>query len=206
MTTTRGSEWNRSANRLSSDFSFWSLRVCSSSTVFLLSGTFGRSDISYRAYFKNAGGLSPGRKYATRGALPVGRVTKVQCSDPQNSTRMEIDFAVEPSVPVKTDSNATITSVSPLGDNFLGIVPGTLAAPKHPKGRALKSCEYYKLRRRRRDDRPDWDRMQMTLLNNLNDRVVALKDTMDRVNDLLNDAEPREYFGEPFAILHGMLE
>ncbi len=47
-------------------------------------------------------------------------------SDPQNSTRMEVDFAVEPSVPVKTDSIAEITSVSPLGDNFLGIGPGTL--------------------------------------------------------------------------------
>ena len=54
-------------------------------------------------------------------------------SDPQNATRMEVDFAVEPSVPVKTDSIAEITSVSPLGDNFLGIVPGTLDAPRAPQ-------------------------------------------------------------------------
>jgi len=29
-------------------------------TVFLLSGTLGHGDTPYRAYFKNAGGLSPG--------------------------------------------------------------------------------------------------------------------------------------------------
>ena len=53
---------------------------------------------------------------------------------------MEIDFAVDPSVPVKTDSLAEITSNSPLGDNFLGIRPGSLAAARRlPRARSLKS-------------------------------------------------------------------
>ena len=102
-------------------------------TVFLLSGTFGRGNVPYRAYFKNAGGLSPGAEVRYAGGPPVGRVKEVT-SDPQNPTRMEMDFAVEPAVPVKTDSIAEITSVSPLGDNFLGIIPGTLAAPRAPSG------------------------------------------------------------------------
>src|SRR5277367_6087658 len=110
-------------------------------TVVLLSGTFGRGNIAYKAYFKNAGGLSPGSEVRYAGGPPVGRVVKVM-SDPKNSTRMEVDFAVEPSVPVKTDSIAAITSVSPLGDNFLGILPGTIAAQRAPSGAELRSIEY----------------------------------------------------------------
>src|SRR5271170_2625891 len=97
-------------------------------TVVLLSGKLGRGDILYRAYFKNAGGLGPGAEVRYAGGPAVGRVEKVQ-SDPQDPTRMEIDFSVQPSIPVKTDSIAQITSVSALGDNFLGIVPGTASAP-----------------------------------------------------------------------------
>jgi phospholipid/cholesterol/gamma-HCH transport system substrate-binding protein len=171
-------------------------------TVVLLSGTFGRGNISYRAYFKNAGGLSPGSEVRYAGGPPVGRVVKV-VSDPQNSTRMEIDFAVEPSIPVKTDSTAAITSVSPLGDNFLGIIPGTIAAPRAPEGTVLKSAEYTSI--------ADVTAMiaqlepnANTLLSNLNDRVVALKETMDRVNDLL-DTQNRANISASLSDLHGML-
>ena len=83
-------------------------------TVFLLSGTFGRGDIPYRAYFKNAGGLSPGAEVRYAGGPPVGRVKKVK-SDPQDPTRMEIDFSVQPDVPVKTDSIADNHEHQPAG-------------------------------------------------------------------------------------------
>jgi phospholipid/cholesterol/gamma-HCH transport system substrate-binding protein len=171
-------------------------------TVLLLSGTFGRGNVGYRAYFKNAGGLAPGSEVRYAGGPAVGRVEKVR-SDPQNPTRMEIDFAVEPSIPVKTDSVVQITSVSPLGDNFLGIVPGTLAAPKAPVGATLNSIEYTSF-------------ADLTvliaqlgpnanlLLANLNDRVVSLKETIDRVNDLL-DAQNRANISSSLADLHGML-
>ncbi len=171
-------------------------------TVFLLSGTFGKGTISYRAYFKNAGGLSPGAEVRYAGGPPVGRVEKVT-SDPQNSTRMEVDFAVEPSVPVKTDSIAEITSVSPLGDNFLGIKPGSLAAPRAPKNAVLNSKEYVSLA----DVAGMISELEPnanTLLTNLNDRVVALKVTMDRVNDLLND-QNRANISGTMADLHGTL-
>jgi phospholipid/cholesterol/gamma-HCH transport system substrate-binding protein len=170
--------------------------------VFLLSGTFGKGTISYRAYFKNAGGLSPGAEVRYAGGPPVGRVEKV-ISDPLNSTRMQVDFAVEPSIPVKTDSIAEITSVSPLGDNFLGIIPGTLDAPRAQKGAVLKSMEYTSL--------ADVAAMisqlgpnANLLIANLNDRVVALKETMDRVNDLLN-AQNRTNISGSLANLNGML-
>ena len=43
-----------------------------------------------------------------------------------------------------------------------------------------------------------------SLINNLNDRVVTLKVTLDRVNDLLND-ENRKNISGTVAELHGML-
>lgn len=172
-------------------------------TVFLLSGTFRHGDIPYRAYFKNAGGLAPGTQVRYAGGPPVGRVLKVQ-SDPQDPTRMEIDFSVQPDVPVKTDSAAIITSTSPLADNFLGILPGTAAAPRAPHDATLKSVEYVSfadLTALIGDLGPNAN----DLVRNLNARAVALKDTLDRVNDLLN-AQNRANISASFGSVRGMLE
>lgn len=172
-------------------------------TIFLLSGKVNGNDVPYRAYFKNAGGLGPGSEVRYAGGPPVGRVTKVQ-SDPQDSTRMEIDFAINPKVPVKTDSVAEITSTSPLGDNFLGVDPGSRAAPRAPRDSTLKSIDYTSL-----DDIKamiaSMGPRANVLLDNLNDRVTALKVTMDRVNDLMSD-ENRANVNASLANIRGMLE
>ncbi len=172
-------------------------------TVFLLSGRLNRGDIPYRAYFKNAGALGPGSQVRYAGGPPVGRVEKVG-SDPQDLTRMEIDFSVQPDVPVRTDSTATIASTSPLGDNFLGIVPGTAAAPKASPGATLKSSEYISL--------ADLAAIVSglgpnanNLITNLNARAVALKDTLDRVNDLLSDKN-RANISASLGSVRGMLD
>jgi ABC-type transporter Mla subunit MlaD len=120
-----------------------------------------------------------------------------------NATRMEVQFAVEPNIPVKTDSIAEITSVSPLGDNFLGIQPGSLAALRAQKGAVLNSKEYTSLA----DVAAMISQLEPnanTLISNLNERVVALKVTMDRVNDLLND-ENRKNISGTMADLRGTL-
>jgi phospholipid/cholesterol/gamma-HCH transport system substrate-binding protein len=172
-------------------------------TVFLLSGKLGRGDISYRAYFKNAGGLGPGAQVRYAGGPPVGRVEKVQ-SDPQDSTRMEIDFSVQPDVPVKTDSLATITSTSPLADNFLGIVPGSNSAPRAGAGATLKSSEFISFA----------DLASIIsglgpnandLITNLNARAVALQDTLNRVNDVLSD-QNRANISSGLQNLRGILD
>src|SRR6202050_334259 len=171
-------------------------------TVLLLSGTFGKGNVLYHAYFKNAGGLAPGSEVRYAGGPPIGRAEKIP-SDPANPTRMEIDFGVDPSVPVKTDSLAEITRNSPLGDNFLGIRPGSLAAPRAQKGAVLNSVEYTSLA----DVAGMIAQLEPnanSLINNLNDRVVTLKVTLDRVNDLLND-ENRKNISGTVAELHGML-
>jgi phospholipid/cholesterol/gamma-HCH transport system substrate-binding protein len=170
--------------------------------VLLLSGTFGKGTTSYRAYFKNAGGLGPGSEVHYAGGPTVGRVEKV-VPDPTDPTRMEIDFGVDPSIPVKTDSKAQITSNSPLGDNYLGIEEGSLQAAKAPNGSVLPSVPYTSLADVAgmiADLEPNAD----NLISNLNDRVVTLKVTLDRVNDLLNDENRRNISGT-VAELHGML-
>lgn len=172
-------------------------------TIFLLTGKMNGNDVPYRAYFKNAGGVGPGAEVRYAGGPPVGRVTKVR-PDPQDPTRMEIEFAIKPDIPVKTDSIAEITSTSPLGDNFLGVEPGSRNAPRAPRDSTLKSVDYTSL-----DDIKamiaQMGPRANVLLDNLNDRVVALKVTMDRVNELLNDRN-RANIEASLANLRGILE
>ena len=84
-------------------------------TVFSLEGFFSRGDVRYRAFFKNAGGLRPGGEVRYAGGPPVGRIETVH-GDPHDTTRIEIVFHVHQDVPIKTDSQAEITSNSPLGE------------------------------------------------------------------------------------------
>jgi phospholipid/cholesterol/gamma-HCH transport system substrate-binding protein len=171
-------------------------------TVLLLSGRLNRGDTPYRTYFKNAGGLVPGTEVRYAGGPPVGRVQRVD-SDPLDSTRMEVDFVVAPRVPVKIDSLAEITSNSALGDNFLGIIPGTTKAPRASRDATLKSIEYVGFS----EITAMIGRLGPNaneLLANLNDRTVDLKDTIDRVNSLLN-AKNRGNIAASLADLRGML-
>ena len=154
-------------------------------TLFSLTGFFQRGEVLYRAYFKDAGGLRPGGEVRYAGGPPVGRILRVR-SDPSDSSRMEIEFRVRPRVPVKTDSVVSITSISPLSDNFLAIAPGSRSAPRAPAGSVLKSEPYVgfaDLESQLNDLGPQ----AKELLANLNQRVKELQVTVARVNDLLND-------------------
>lgn len=172
-------------------------------TLFILNGSFNKGDIPYHAFFKNAGGMGPGTEVRYAGGPPVGRVSKVQV-DPKDATRMEVDFSVNPNVPVKTDSLALITSNSPLGENFLGIKPGTNAAARAPRDYTLKTVEYTGFSDIA-DKLNDLAPSAQQLISNLNDRVVELKVTLSRVNDLLND-ENRANISASLSDVHGMLK
>jgi virulence factor Mce-like protein len=171
-------------------------------TIFLMSGRMSGGEVTYRTYFKNAGGLEPGSQVRYAGGPPVGHVDSVE-ADPHDATRMRVDFVVKPGIPVKTDSLAEITSVSPLGDNFLGIRPGTNAAPRAAPGATLKSVEYTSF--------SDIAAMvgQLSpganqLIDNLNERTAQLQTTLDRVNDLLNDKN-RANISSSLGNVNGML-
>ncbi|HKF51832.1 MAG TPA: MlaD family protein [Candidatus Acidoferrales bacterium] len=171
-------------------------------TLFAMSGVFGRGGRVYRAYFKNAGGLGPGSEVRYAGGPPVGRVTVVR-TDPQDPSRMEIDFRVDDQVPVKMDSKAKIASLGPLGDNFLGIVPGSATAQLAPSGTVLTGMDYASF-----DDLTskinNLAPQVSVLLVNLNARVTDLQETIRRVNSLL-DTNNRANISASLANVRGML-
>ena len=90
-----------------------------------VSGGVGAATVSHRAYFKFAGGVQPGAP-VRYGGLAVGKVTRVRV-DPGNSTRIEIDIAVDNDAPLKTDSVAKISTLGPLTDNYIEISTGQRA-------------------------------------------------------------------------------
>jgi phospholipid/cholesterol/gamma-HCH transport system substrate-binding protein len=172
-------------------------------TVFSLTGFFNRGDMKYRSFFRNAGGLRPGGEVRYAGGPPVGRIEEVR-TDPRDATRMEIVFRVHRDIPVKTDSVAIITSNSPLSDNYLGILPGSNAAPRAHDGSELKSNPYVgfaELEAQIAELGPE----ARVLLGNLNQRVTELQVTVARVNDLLNDKN-RENLSATMSNLRGVLE
>jgi phospholipid/cholesterol/gamma-HCH transport system substrate-binding protein len=171
-------------------------------TVFALSGAFGGSAASYRAYFPFAGGLEPGASVRYAGGPKVGRVEKLQL-DPKDNSRIEITFSVRPGWPVKTDSHVKIMSLSPLGDNHLELVPGTDKAALAQAGATLQSDPYVDfnaLTARLNDIAP---RAQQLLIA-LNDRATELKVTVERVNDMLND-QNRANLAGALAETRGMI-
>ncbi len=154
-------------------------------TVFALSGAFGSSAATYRAYFPFAGGLEPGATVRYAGGPKAGRVEKLQL-DPKDPSRIEITFSVRSGIPVKTDSKVKIMSLSPLGDNHLEIVPGSEASKAAPSGAILSSepyVDFNALTAKINDIAPQ----AQELLETLNDRATELKVTVERINDLISD-------------------
>jgi phospholipid/cholesterol/gamma-HCH transport system substrate-binding protein len=154
-------------------------------TIFALSGAFGGSASTFRAYFPFAGGLEPGSIVRYAGGPKVGRVEKLQL-DPGNPARMEITFSVRTDLPVKTDTRVKIMSLSPLGDNHLELVPGSEKAKLAASGTVLPSDPYMdfnSLTAKINDIAPQ----AQELLKTLNERATELKVTVDRMNDLMND-------------------
>jgi phospholipid/cholesterol/gamma-HCH transport system substrate-binding protein len=154
-------------------------------TVFALSGAWGGTATTYRAYFPFAGGLEPGATVRYAGGPKVGRVEKLQL-DPKDASRIEITFSVRSGLPVKTDSRVKIMSLSPLGDNHLEIVPGSEKSTLAAAGAILSSDPYVDFNALTSEISGLAPQAQQ-LLKTLNDRAIELKVTVDRVNDLISD-------------------
>ncbi len=171
-------------------------------TVFALTGAFGGTAATYRAYFPFAGGLEPGATVRYAGGPKVGRVEKLQL-DPKDSSRIEITFSVKSGLPVKMDSHVKIMSLSPLGDNHLEIVPGSDKAALAATGTILQSDPYVDFNALTAMINNLGPKAQM-LLGTLNDRATELKMTVDRINDLIND-QNRANLAGTLAQTHGMI-
>jgi len=172
-------------------------------TVFAMSGAFGRSTTKFHAYFSFAGGLEPGATVRYAGGPKVGRVDSVQL-DPRNPARLDIVFSVQSDLPVKSDSNVKIMSMSPLGDNHVEILPGSAQAPRAPGGALLPSQKYVDFNALTAQIN-DLGPQAQELLRNLNDRASEVRETIARVNDLLSP-QNRVNLAATLADTRGMIE
>jgi len=172
-------------------------------TVFAISGAFGRSTHTYRAFFPFAGGIESGSSVRYSGGPKIGRVDRVHI-DPQNPARIEIVFKVQSDLPVKTDSHVKIMSMSPLGDNHVEILPGTPKSPLAPDGSQLVSENYVDFNAITAQIN-DLGPHATELIATLNDRATELKVTVERVNDLLS-VQNRANLSAALANTRGMLE
>ena len=153
-------------------------------TVFALGGVSSRHVKIYRSYFPFAGGVEPGTTVRYSGGPKVGRVEKLGI-DPENTSRIEVTFSVDADLPVKMDSHVKIMSMTPLGDNHVEILPGTPGSAIAPTGALLPSDAYVDLNSllaQVQDIAPQ----AQHLIKTLDDRVIELKVTLGRVNDLLS--------------------
>lgn len=169
--------------------------------VLAVSGAFGSGAVPHRAYFKFAGGLEPGATVRF-GGMKAGSVQAVHI-DPQDPTRIEVDFSIGHDIPLKTDSVAKITSLGPLGDNYLELSTGTRQAPRAPVGSELKSAPTFNF-----NDMAELvaglEPMVRQVLVKLNQRLDELQVTMARANDLLSDKN-RANIGASLANVNSML-
>lgn len=153
-------------------------------TVLAVAGAFSGSEVAHHSYFKSAGGLLPGAT-VRYGGMKAGRVAAVRV-DPQDSTRIEIDFTVARSVPVKTDSVAKITSLGALDENYVELGTGTKAASLAAPGSEVKGAETVGIGAIG-DMVGNLAPVAQQVLQNLNQRLTEIQVTLNRVNDLLND-------------------
>jgi phospholipid/cholesterol/gamma-HCH transport system substrate-binding protein len=153
-------------------------------TVLSLAGTFSRGSISHHAYFKFAGGLEPGA-VVRFGGMKAGTVQAVHV-DPNDSTRIEVDFNVARDIPMKSDSVAKITTLGALGDNYLELTTGSRQAAAAQPGSLVRSAETMTFSDLG-DMVSDLQPQVRQVLDNLNQRLNELQVTVARANDLLSD-------------------
>jgi phospholipid/cholesterol/gamma-HCH transport system substrate-binding protein len=170
-------------------------------TVFSISGAFGRSMKTYHAYFPFAGGLEPGSTVRYAGGPKVGRIETLKI-DPQNPARMDVTFKVQSDLPVRTDSHVKIMSLSPLGDNHLEVLAGKSVSPA-PDGALLIGDPYTDFNAITEQINNIAPKAQQLLVT-LNERATEMKETINRVNDLLN-TQNRANLAATLAQTRGMI-
>lgn len=170
-------------------------------TVFSISGAFGRSMKTYHAYFPFAGGLEPGSTVRYAGGPKVGRIETLRI-DPQNPARMDVTFKVQSDLPVKTDSHVRIMSLSPLGDNHLEVLAGKSSSPA-PDGALLIGDPYTDFNAITEQINNIAPKAQQLLVT-LNERATEMKETINRVNDLLS-SQNRANLSATLAQTRGMI-
>jgi ABC-type transporter Mla subunit MlaD len=105
---------------------------------------------------------------------------------------------------VKADSKVKIMSLSPLGENHLEVSPGSASATLAPAGQALPTEPYLDFNAITAQLNTLGPEVQQ-LIQTFNQRATELKETLARVNDLLNDRN-RTNVAASLDNVRGMLE
>jgi phospholipid/cholesterol/gamma-HCH transport system substrate-binding protein len=162
--------------------------------------------VEYTTYFKFAGGLEPG-SLVRFGGVKVGTI-KSASLDQGDNTRIRIILQVDAGTPIRTNSKARISSLGFLGENYLEISAGTRDAARLPAGSEIPTAEIVQLA----DVFNNVNNITVNatkLVNDLDDRVLALSDNANQLIRNLNDvvsAENKEHFGSVLANTDGMLK
>jgi len=160
----------------------------------------------YTSYFKFAGGLEPG-SLVRYGGFKVGTV-KSAALDDTDSTRIRVVLQVDSDTPVKTNSIARISSLGFLGENYVEISPGTRDAARLPAGSEIGTVEIVQLA----DVFNNVNNITVNatkLVNDLDDRVLALSDNANLLIKNLNDVvspDNKEHFASVLTSTDGMLK
>jgi len=96
-----------------------------------------RGQVSFRTYFRDAGGLAPDANVLC-GGIKVGRITGVHPST-EDPTRIEVVFEVTPGTPVNGQSVARVGTVTVMGSPALLITTGSSDAPRLRAGDVVAS-------------------------------------------------------------------
>jgi phospholipid/cholesterol/gamma-HCH transport system substrate-binding protein len=99
------------------------------------SGFFRIQPHIYKVQLSFAGGLAQG-SVVRFGGLSVGRVESIRILPQQI---IEVEVTVKSDTPVRKNSEASVTSLGLLGDNYVEITLGTLESPLLPSGEYLKA-------------------------------------------------------------------
>jgi len=172
--------------------------------VFFMTGVLGSAvSNSYTASFNFAGGLEPGATVRYKGGPKIGRVEQLRI-DPKDPQRIEVKFSATSGIPIKADSLVRIYALSALGENYLEVGAGSEGAAAAPNGARLPAKDYFgigDLSETLGSLAPKADE----LLAELRNRAAELKETIVRVNDLLNQ-QNRVNVQASLGEVRGMLE
>jgi len=127
--------------------------------------------VSYKTYFRYAGGLEPGADVLF-GGIKVGTVTSVR-PDAQDPTRIQILLDVKPGTPLNGKSLARLGSVTVVTSPVISISTGSNDAPRLPPGAVIPSAETVSLDETERKIVTLADSAQ-TLLTSVNTDVNSL--------------------------------
>lgn len=166
---------------------------------------FQKKKVIYTSYFKFAGGLEPG-SFVRFGGMKVGTVQDAQI-DPGDSTRIRVRLKLDAGTPIRTNSNARISSLGFLGDNYVEVSPGTRDAPKLPPGSEIPSTEIVQLA----DVFANVNNVTLganKLITDLDNRVLVVTDNVNQLITNLNAVvnEPnRQHLAAALANVDAML-